>query len=85
MTNHWIIAPVVIPPLTASLLLLFARTDIKKQRILSTLSTLAILAVAVILVRQAANGGPQPYLVGAWPAPACCPANHLTRPGIPVT
>ena len=69
MTNHWIIAPVVIPALTASVLLLFARTDIKKQRILSTLSTLAILIVAVILVRQATSGGPQPYLVGAWPAP----------------
>ncbi len=69
MTNHWIIAPVVIPALTAAVLLLFARTSISTQRWLSALSTLALLVVAVILVRQASQGGPQPYLVGSWPAP----------------
>lgn len=67
--NHWIIAPVVIPAITATLLLLFARQAISRQRFVSVVSTAAQLAVAVYLLSQAMGGEVQPYLVGAWPPP----------------
>lgn len=69
MSNHWIIAPVVVPAVTATLLLLLARRDIVWQRRLGVASMAAQLGVAVYLLTQATGGEIQPYLVGAWPPP----------------
>jgi multicomponent K+:H+ antiporter subunit D len=66
--SHWIIAPVVIPALTASGMLV-ARLGLRAQRVVSSISIAGLLGVAVFLVSQAAGGGIQTYAVGAWPAP----------------
>ena len=66
--NHWIALPVVLPALTAALLVLLLRTDIRVQRIVSVASTVLLLATTIGLWSLAA-GGPRAYLIGSWPAP----------------
>lgn len=66
--SHAIILPVILPALSAALLLLVFRNDLRKQRYLSLGSAAALAAVAVWLFVRAADG-PQAYLVGNWPAP----------------
>lgn len=69
MSDHWIIFPVVVPAVTATILLLFARTSIEKQRSISVVSTMAQLGVAFTLLNQASSGEILPYLIGAWTPP----------------
>jgi multicomponent K+:H+ antiporter subunit D len=66
--NHWIIVPVVLPALTAAVLVLMLRSDIRLQRLLSVTSAVLLLLVAIGLWSQSAHG-PQAYLIGSWPAP----------------
>jgi multicomponent K+:H+ antiporter subunit D len=68
---HWIALPVVLPLLTAALLLMLERRWPRLAGTVSLLSTLALLAIALGLVgRQAAAAAPvSAYLVGNWPAP----------------
>jgi multicomponent K+:H+ antiporter subunit D len=66
--NHWIALPIVLPALTAALLLALARSDLRRQRIVSAASVLGLAAVAIALFGSA-QGGPQAYFVGDWPAP----------------
>lgn len=68
MTN-WIIAPAILPALTAALLILVWRRDIRMQRIVSVTATLALVGVAIFLYHLASDGEPRVYRVGAWPAP----------------
>lgn len=67
--NHLIIAPVLLPCLTAVLLLFLAKQDKAIQRAVSVLSTLALLAVSIALVAEAAKGGFGVYSLGDWPVP----------------
>lgn len=66
--NHWITIPVVLPALTAAVLVLLLRSGILVQRVLSVASTLALLAVAIGLWSLSMEG-PRAYLIGSWPAP----------------
>ena len=66
---HWIVLPVVLPLVAATLSLLLERTRPAWVQALSLLSTLALLALAVRLLLQAHTGAVQPYLLGNWPAP----------------
>lgn len=66
--NHWIAIPVVLPALTAALLVLLLRSGIRLQRVVSVASTALLLAVTIGLWSVAAYG-PQAYLIGSWPAP----------------
>ena len=68
MTN-WIIAPAILPALTAALLILGWRRDIRMQRIISVTATLALVGIAIFLYHLASDGEPRVYRVGAWPAP----------------
>lgn len=68
MVNHWIMAPVLLPALTAVLLILVRRAGISLQRLISISSVVLLAAVAVGLW-TVAPGGPQAYAVGDWPAP----------------
>jgi multicomponent K+:H+ antiporter subunit D len=68
MTN-WIIAPAILPALTAALLILVRRRDIRMQRIVSVTATLALVGIALFLYHLASDGEPRVYRVGAWPAP----------------
>ncbi len=66
--SHWIVVPIVLPALTAPLMVLALRHDLSLQRIFSLAATVALLGVAVALF-VAAAGDPQVYLLGDWPAP----------------
>jgi multicomponent K+:H+ antiporter subunit D len=68
MTN-WIIAPAILPALTAALLILAWRRDIRMQRVISIAATLALVGIALFLYYLASDGQPRAYRVGAWPAP----------------
>ncbi len=65
--SHWIIAPVLLPALTAALILL-AVPELRWQRAVSVTVTAALLLVALALMRTAGLG-PQVYALGDWPAP----------------
>lgn len=67
--NHLLIAPVLLPAITAVLLLLTARQDRAWHRGVSVLSTLALLGVTFALVQRAALGGFSVYALGDWPTP----------------
>jgi multicomponent K+:H+ antiporter subunit D len=66
--NHLPILPVLVPLITGALLLLVERRGIAAQRLVAWLGLLALLAIAVLLVRLADSGALTVYLVGDWPA-----------------
>ncbi|MEO8010824.1 MAG: monovalent cation/H+ antiporter subunit D, partial [Dokdonella sp.] len=66
--NHLPVLPVLIPLLAGALILLFERRGIVPQRILAWASIIALLVVAGLLVRHAAQGELTVYLLGDWPA-----------------
>ncbi|NBD29091.1 MAG: monovalent cation/H+ antiporter subunit D [Alphaproteobacteria bacterium] len=67
--NHWIIAPVILPALLAPIIGFVMRYDIRLARIASLAGGVALLAIALGLVVQAAGGETQVYQLGDWPAP----------------
>ena len=67
--SQWIIAPVILPAMTAAFLLLALRHHLGPQRLASIAATVALLAVSLFLYDKAAAGGPFPYRLGDWPAP----------------
>ncbi len=67
--THWIIAPAILPALTAALLIMVWRRDIRMQRIVSITATVALVGIAILLYHLASDGEPRVYRVGAWPAP----------------
>jgi multicomponent K+:H+ antiporter subunit D len=67
--NHWIVAPIILPGLTAAFLVLVLRHNLAQQRIISIASTALLLALTVGLFTLAGDGAARPYLLGAWPAP----------------
>lgn len=67
--NHLMIAPVLLPCLTAVLLLFLAKQDKGIQRAVSVLSTFAMVAISLALVAQAGQGGYGVYALGDWPIP----------------
>jgi multicomponent K+:H+ antiporter subunit D len=69
MTSQWLIAPVVVPALTAAFLVLALRHSLTAQRVVSVTATCAQLALAIGLYNLAGDGEPRAYLVGNWPAP----------------
>jgi multicomponent K+:H+ antiporter subunit D len=67
--NHWIIAPIVLPAMSAVVMLLTASHNRRVQRTLGVVSTLSLLAIAIHLLLQTLDGTIQTYALGAWPAP----------------
>ena len=67
--TSWIIAPAIIPAMTAAILIFAWRQNIQRQRIMSIAATLALLAVALWLYDSAGDGVTRANRVGAWPAP----------------
>ncbi|HMO06775.1 MAG TPA: monovalent cation/H+ antiporter subunit D [Paracoccaceae bacterium] len=67
--NHWIIAPVLLPALLAPLIVLSMRHDLTLQRVFSLAGTGALVAISAGLLWQSADGVPQVYFLGDWPAP----------------
>jgi len=67
--GHGIIAPVVLPLVAGSLLLLVEKYRPSAAGLISLLATLALVLVGSGLVQQASAGAVQPYLLGNWQAP----------------
>jgi multicomponent K+:H+ antiporter subunit D len=68
--NQWIVAPVLLPAMTAGLLLLLGpRLPRWFQRVIGFLACVALLAVAVHLVCDANSGTVQVYALGDWRPP----------------
>ncbi|MCK6451444.1 MAG: monovalent cation/H+ antiporter subunit D [Alphaproteobacteria bacterium] len=67
--NQWLIAPAVLPALTASVLVLALRHSLAAQRTVSLGATALLVAIAAGLFWVARAGEPMPYLLGDWPAP----------------
>ena len=78
--NHLPALPILLPMVTAAVMLLFERRGFLIQRLLATLSMAVLLSLAVSLVQLADSGAITVYLVGDWAARLGIP--RQARPGI---
>ena len=67
--SDWIVAPVVLPALTAAFLVLAARFDLRLQRAVSIGSTVALSFLVLGLFLWSLDGTPRIYALGNWPVP----------------
>jgi multicomponent K+:H+ antiporter subunit D len=67
--TNLIIAPTILPAMTAALLILVWRRDIRIQRFVSIVATLVLFSITLYLYVTASAGMPLPYRLGGWPAP----------------
>jgi multicomponent K+:H+ antiporter subunit D len=67
--NHWIIAPLLLPPLVGAVMIIAMRHDLVLERIFSVAAISLVLAINVLLLVQSSSGAIQSYEIGAWPAP----------------
>jgi multicomponent K+:H+ antiporter subunit D len=67
--NHWIIAPVLLPPLVAAVIILAARYQVGLQRVFSLAATVALALIGIGLLILSMNGEISVYELGNWPAP----------------
>ncbi len=67
--NHWIVIPIVLPALIASVIVLAARHQLALARVLSVAGAAALVLVAVALMVAASGGAIESYQLGNWDAP----------------
>ena len=69
--THLIVAPIILPLVTAAILLLFDERKRKLKMAINSISTLGLIAIAIMLAGMASNRAPDAlvYLIGNWPAP----------------
>lgn len=67
--NHLTISPVLLPLLAGILLLMLREQNIIAKRVLSLISLIAQLSVALLLIKTVSTGNILVYTVGNWPAP----------------
>lgn len=69
MSNHLLLAPILIPLVSGALLLLLERRhDVQVLRIGAWLSMALLLVASCLLLQRAGQGGIDIYLLGDWPA-----------------
>lgn len=68
-TDHLIIAPILLPLVTGALLLFLDERRRLLKATISVGSMIALLAIAIVLLRFAAMPATGVYLLGNWPAP----------------
>jgi multicomponent K+:H+ antiporter subunit D len=68
MMSHWIVAPILLPALTAVVLIAMRRSAMLLQRLFSAFSAACLLVLAAGLWSLASDG-PMSYALGDWPAP----------------
>ncbi|MCF6234585.1 MAG: monovalent cation/H+ antiporter subunit D [Rhodobacteraceae bacterium] len=66
---HLIVLPVVLPAILAPFIIMAIRHHMDLQRIFSLAGTVALVAITLTLLAQAATGDIQVYELGNWPAP----------------
>jgi len=69
--THLIVAPIILPLVTAAVLLLFDERKRKLKMAINSISTLGLIAIAITLAGMASDRAPDAlvYLIGNWPAP----------------
>jgi multicomponent K+:H+ antiporter subunit D len=69
--SHLIVAPILLPLVTAAVLLLIDERSRKLKMAINSLSTLGLIVIACTLVVMASEKAPEAivYLIGNWPAP----------------
>ncbi|MBB4091801.1 multicomponent K+:H+ antiporter subunit D [Ochrobactrum pecoris] len=69
--THLIVAPIVLPLVTAAILLLFDERNRKLKMAINSISTLGLIGIAITLAGMASDKAPDAlvYLIGNWPAP----------------
>lgn len=67
--NHWLIAPVLLPAVTGALTVLWMRSDLVSQRVLSTAATAAQVLLGLYLLSLAGGGEIHVYRLGNWQVP----------------
>lgn len=69
--SHLIVAPILLPLVTAAVLLLIDERSRKLKMAINSLSTLGLVGIACMLVGMASEKAPEAivYLIGNWPAP----------------
>jgi multicomponent K+:H+ antiporter subunit D len=67
--SHWIIAPLLLPPLVGAVMITSMRHHLALERVFSVSSISLLLAFSVFLLAQSNSGMIQAYEIGAWPAP----------------
>jgi len=67
--THLAIAPILLPAITAILLVFLARSSLKITRGLSLISAIALLNLSVTLMQQASTGTIEIYSLGNWEIP----------------
>ncbi len=69
--THLIVAPIILPLVTAAVLLLFDERKRKLKMAINSISTLGLIAIAITLAGMASDKAPDAlvYLIGNWPAP----------------
>ncbi len=84
--NHIVVAPVVLPLLSAAILLLLRHRP-EAQRVLATASTALSLVFAIVLMARVAADGIQVVQLGAWSAPfgISFVADHLSAVMVLIT
>ncbi|XNQ63503.1 Na+/H+ antiporter subunit D [Alkalihalobacillus sp. 1P02AB] len=68
MMNNLIILPILIPFLTA-IILLFIRKSVKAERIISVLSGISLVIISGLLVKEVLDKGAISYALGGWAPP----------------
>jgi multicomponent K+:H+ antiporter subunit D len=67
--NHWIAAPLLLPPLVGAVMIISMRHHIELARIFSLASISLLLAISGWLLLESGTGAIQSYALGSWPAP----------------
>ena len=67
--NHWIAAPLLLPPLVGAVMIMSMRYHLDLARVFSVASISLLVAINIWLLAESGNGVIQAYEVGAWPAP----------------
>jgi multicomponent K+:H+ antiporter subunit D len=67
--NHWIAAPLLLPPLVGAIMIISMRHHLDLARIFSVASISLLLGISVWLLFESSGGAVQSYELGAWPAP----------------
>ena len=67
--NHWIAAPLLLPPLVGAIMIISMRHHLDLARIFSVAGISLLTAISFWLLFESGGGAVQSYALGAWPAP----------------
>lgn len=69
MISHWVVLPILLPLFTGALLIFLARAELNTQRVVSVLSAVLGVPVALFMLWQASTDTITVYQMGNWAPP----------------